>query len=99
MVISTGVAVSSDHGVSSREIFIRQNRNGLRQPVRHFGEVGQFGSQFSRKLSGSKTPLPISAVQAGRVHAGLAAQAQHILQRDQRKLGRRDSCAARMNAQ
>src|SRR5258706_9407136 len=74
---------------SGREALVRQNWKRLRQPVRYFGEVGKFGGQFSRKLPGSKTPLPIPAVQAWRIHAGFAAQAQHILQRDEAKIGHR----------
>ena len=58
----------------------------MRQPVRHFGEVGKLGNQLSRKLPWRKAPLPIPAMQAGCIHASLAAQAQHILQRDQREL-------------
>src|ERR1700691_3585880 len=49
----------------------------------------KLGGQFSRKLPRSKTPLPIPALEARRVHAGLTTQSQHILQRDQGKLGRR----------
>src|SRR5580700_4475329 len=75
--------------VSGCEVLIRKNRKCLGQSIRHFGEMPQFSNQFRRKLPGSEPPLPISSVQAGRVHAGLTAQSEHVLHRDQGKLGHR----------
>src|ERR1700683_3874096 len=51
--------------------------------------MGKLGSQFSGKLPRSQPPPPVSAVLARSIHAGLAAQADHILHREQGELGRR----------
>src|ERR1022692_956077 len=79
------------------EVFVGSNLYGLGQPIRYFGKVGKLSRQFSRKLSRGKTPLPVPSMQAGRIHAGLAAQAEYILQGDKGKLGcrglrRADEC-------
>jgi hypothetical protein len=59
------------------------------QPVCHFGKMSKFCGQFRRELSRRKPPLPVPAIQTGSVHARFAAQAQHVLQRDESKIGHR----------
>src|SRR5271166_3279919 len=81
------LSIGDWRSVLSSEVLIRQDIEFLWQAVGHLCEVRKFSSQFRCKLPGSKTPLPVSLVHARRVHAGFTAHAQHILQRDQGKLG------------
>src|ERR1700727_2940652 len=49
--------------------------------------MGELCRQFRRELSSGETPLPVAIVQAWSIHAGLSAQAKHVLQRDNTKIG------------
>src|SRR5579863_3162940 len=41
----------------------------------------QFGGEISIQLPLTESPAPVAAMEAGSIHAGLAAQAEDILQR------------------
>src|SRR3984885_10657244 len=51
--------------------------------------MGKFFDQFRRELARSETPLPVPAIQTRSVHTGFAAQAQHVLEGDESKIGDR----------
>src|SRR5215813_1745649 len=69
---------------------------GLR-PVPHSGAVaainlghlGEAAPDFGRQLIGSVAPTPVAAFSGRHVHPGPAAQAQHVLQRNDRGVGDR----------
>src|SRR5215467_4252457 len=58
------------------------------QPVAELDDLGQLGGQFAVQITLVKAPSPIAAVQAGSIHAGIAAEAHHVLQGDDAKAGR-----------
>lgn len=59
---------------SGKEVLVRLGGEWFREPVGHFGQKGQFGSNFRLNLAFVETPSPISAIDAGGVHAGFAAK-------------------------
>src|ERR1700676_4399264 len=81
-------------GALGREVCVRKNGDWRGKTVCDFSKQSQLCGQFDCKLSGSETPFPISPGQAGSVHASFAAQAQHILQRDEGEVGHRILCSA-----
>src|ERR1700730_3783451 len=50
--------------------------------------MSQFLSQFLLELFLLETPAPVATIQTGSVHAGLAAKAEHVLQRDDAEIRR-----------
>ena len=67
---------------SGGKAIVRGRGERLGQPVAHLGEKRQLRGQFARELALVEPPSPVAAMQAGSVHARLAAQSKHILQRN-----------------
>src|SRR5262245_35378516 len=55
----------------------------------NLGHLGEAAPDFGRQLIGGVAPTPVAAFAGWHVHPGLAAQAQHILQRNDRGVGDR----------
>src|SRR2546421_7735996 len=52
----------------------------LGKTVAQFRKVRELRCEFVREPAPIETPAPISAMQAGSIHTGLAAQSEHVLQ-------------------
>ena len=73
----------------SEEIVIRVTREGLWEAVAYFGQQRKPGGVLLLQLALIKTPAPVPAVNAGRVHAGFAAESENILEWDDAQTSRR----------
>src|SRR5499426_4177938 len=57
--------------------------------AKNLSHLGEAAPDFGRQLIGSVAPAPVAAFAGRHVHPGLAAQAQHVLQRNDRGVGDR----------
>src|SRR5262249_10471273 len=57
--------------------------------AKNLSHLGKAAPDFGRQLIGSVAPAPVAAFAGWHVHPGLAAQAQHVLQRNDRGVGDR----------
>jgi hypothetical protein len=59
----------------------------MREAVGHFGEGGELGRDFGAEEIGRETPAPVATFEAWDVHASLATEVEHILQRNDAEIG------------
>src|SRR5579871_2523830 len=79
------------------EVFVRRIRERFRQTIANFCEGRQLCCQFALELAFVEAPAPVSAVEAGSIHARIAAEAEYVLHRNHAEtsggtLSRADEC-------